>query len=102
MKDTELDDYSRSDYLRDGHPEVLDKVRPAFHRLIGQLRLLSDENAEAQRLTPFAEALGVINEIGGEIETEERETILGAIYDIGRIVGLDVDSEFAETWRGDW
>jgi len=102
MKNPALDEFAQTDYLRDGHPELLDQVRPAFDQLIASLRVLPEQSGREERLAPFAEALAAINEWGDEIETEERETILGAIYDLGEIVGLDRDSEFAEAWRGDW
>lgn len=102
MRAVELDYFGKTNYLCDGSPDVLDNLRPIFDQLIDRLRLLPEGCGEAELLVPFAETLTAINKMGDEIETEERETILCAIYDIGQIVGLDPNSQFAETWRGDW
>jgi hypothetical protein len=102
MKAVELSQFRKTDYLREGHPKILDQLRPAFEKLIDRLSLLNEESSEAERLIPFEELLKTINERGDEIETEERESILGAVYEIGSLVGLDPQTQFAEAWRGDW
>jgi hypothetical protein len=63
---------------------------------------LPEECEEKELSVLFHDALMAINEMADEIETEERETILGAIYAIGQIVGLDPSTQYAEAWRGDW
>lgn len=102
MNNAALDAYEHTDYLSEGYPEVLDEARPAFKQLFQRLRALPDDAPMAERLKPFEEALRAINEVEEDIETVERETILGAIYEIGSLVGLDPESQFAEAWRGDW
>lgn len=102
MNNSALDAFAQTDFLNEGDPSVLDQVRPAFASLLQRLRALPDGATQAERLAPFAEALASINAVENDIETVEREAILGAIYDIGGIVGLAPESEFAEQWRGDW
>ena len=102
MKDRELTDYESTDYLVEGHPSVLEQVRPIVSELLEKLKALPDGSSEQQRLQAFEDALKKINAFENDIETVERETILGAIYHIGSIVGLDPDSQFADRWRGDW
>ncbi|MEW6760550.1 MAG: hypothetical protein AB1437_06975 [Pseudomonadota bacterium] len=70
--------------------------------LVERLEELGPGATENQRLAAFAAAFELINLHEDEIETVERESILKAVYDIGEIVGLDRETEFAEQWRGDW
>jgi hypothetical protein len=56
----------------------------------------------SKKMKSFEKCFIKINHHEEEIETVERETILNAIYEIGTIVGLEPETEFAEQWRGDW
>jgi hypothetical protein len=102
VRNARLTEFEGTDFLRDGHAGVLKKVRPIFGHLLSRLRLLPEASDLREALPLFADAMGAINAVGDQIETEERETILGAIYDIGAILGLPSTSQFAEEWRGDW
>lgn len=97
-----LENYLNGNFLAEGDPELLEKLRPAFVTLINRLKDLGPNAAEEDRLEAFAKAFDLINRHEGEIETVERETILEAIYHIGEIVGLSRETQFAEEWRGDW
>jgi hypothetical protein len=99
---TSLDDILHSNFLPEGDPALLAKVRPAFVRLIQRLMEQGPLASEAELLPAFAEAFDHINQFEDEIETFERETILEAMYDIGAAVGLDRSTEYCELWRGDW
>jgi hypothetical protein len=102
MKKPELSSYKDSDFLSEGYPELLDKIRPLLEELITQLISLPEESSIAERELAFKTCIEGINNYEEEIETVERESILQAIYEIGTIVGLPADTEFAEAWRGDW
>jgi hypothetical protein len=102
MNNAALDAFEQTDYLADGYEEVLDAVRPAFVQLLQDLRALPDSADEQARLRAFSAAFDLINEHEDDIETDERETILGAIYAIGSLVGLPAATQYAEQWRGDW
>ena len=97
-----LDEYLDGKFLIEGDPDLLEKIRPAFINLIDQLRNLDASATDGERFAAFEDAFEIINRYEDEIETVERESILEAIYDIGEIVGLDRQTEFAEEWRGDW
>ncbi|MEB1548920.1 hypothetical protein VDQ94_08410 [Xanthomonas campestris pv. campestris] len=102
MKGVELLNYPLSDALSQGSPSVLDKIRPLLERLIRELASLPDYVAKEVVVTHFKGIIVQINIYESEIETEEREVILGVIYDLGEMVGLYADTAFAEEWRGDW
>ncbi|WP_426788380.1 hypothetical protein [Xanthomonas campestris] len=102
MKRVELLNYPLSDALSQGSPSVLDKIRPLLERLIRELASLPDNVAKEVVVTHFKGIIVQINTYESEIETEEREVILGVIYDLGEMVGLSADTAFAEEWRGDW
>lgn len=102
MKRLELSSYKESDFLVEGYPELLDKIRPLLEELITQLISLPEEPSNNEKELVFKTCIEGINKYEEEIETVERESILQAIYEIGTIVGLSADTEFAETWRGDW
>ena len=102
MNSAELTTFAASDYLVEGNRALLQQVKPAFATLLQRLHALPDSATQAERLAPFEQALVAINAFENDIETVERETILGAIYQIGSIVGLSPQSQFAEAWRGDW
>lgn len=95
-------EYIGGNFLKEGNPELLNKIRPAFENLVARLNELSANATAEQRLSEFSCAVEYINRYENEIETVERETILEAIYSIGEIVGLRRETEFAEEWRGDW
>lgn len=95
-------EYLNTDFLDEGYPELLEKIRPALVGLVNNLDQLGEDASDEQRRAAFAEAFEQINQYEDEIETVERETILDAIYDIGELVGFDRESGFAEEWRGDW
>lgn len=94
--------FATNDFFQEGNRELLDKVRPAFERLVSRLVQLGPYAAEAEKYTAFQEAFNHINKFEDEIETVERETILETMYAIGARVGLRRDTEFCERWRGDW
>lgn len=102
MKSLELARYKTSHYLRDGQAGVIRKIKPLFSKLITDLVALPENTDEEQCLNCFQACLEKVNVFQNEITTVERETILHTIYEIGTIVGLRVDSHFAEKWRGDW
>jgi hypothetical protein len=102
MNDENLDAYKKTNYLKEGHQSILNQLKPIFENLIDSLKLLPEGSDIPARMFPFEVALTNINEFSDEIETEERETILSAIYELGEFVGLTTESEFAEEWRGDW
>jgi len=95
-------EYVSGDFLNEGDPELLKKIRPAFENLATRLNEQGPDATEEQRLLEFSKAFDYINQYEDEIETIERETVLEAIYYIGEIVGLRRETEFAEEWRGDW
>ena len=97
-----LREYLEKNYPVDGDPALLDKLRPIFVALADQLEELKADATLEQRLSAFERAIEAINIYADEIETVEREAILECIYDMGEIVGIDRDSQFAEEWRGDW
>lgn len=97
-----LSNYGDGNFLNEGDPLLLDKIRPEFLKLIAKLHQLGANPNQDQLLETFKETLEVINKYENDIETVEREAILETIYDIGEIVGLDRTTEFAEAWRGDW
>lgn len=97
-----LDALAQGDYLAHGARRVLGRVRPAFEQLLHALRALPANADDTMRLAPFAVAFELINTCQDDIGTVERETILGAIYAIGKLAGLAPESQFAEAWRGDW
>ena len=102
MKHEELKAYEQKDYLSEGHPSLLCEIRPFLSELIAHLISAPEESSKEEVLKHFEICLKNINQYENEIETVEREAILGAIYEIGAIVGLDPESQFAEQWRGDW
>ena len=102
MKEQQLTEYGKINFLDEGDSDTLEAVRPAFINLIEDLRQLPETASEVEKLVPFAKAINSVNQFEEGIETVERETILKAIYAIGEIVGLAPQTEFAEEWRGDW
>jgi hypothetical protein len=102
MKDAELRAYEKTHYLNEGHAFLLQKIRPFFSKMIEELILLPEGSSADQIMKPFEKCLNKLNQYENEIETVERETLLGAIYEISAIVGLDPVSGFSEEWRGDW
>jgi hypothetical protein len=102
MKHAELKAFVSVPFLRDGHEDVLSAIRPAFDKLIADLIDLPDDADLEHRLALFQTCLEAVNQHEVDIETIERETILGTIYSIGDIVGLDEKTQYAERWRGDW
>jgi hypothetical protein len=102
MKNTELQAFSKTRFLQDGHENLLKELRPAFDNLITEFCALPENAGEQQCLKAIEHCFVSINRHENEIETVERETILDAIYPIGAIVGLDESTDYAEQWRGDW
>lgn len=101
-QDVDLMTYSSTDYLQAVHRPLRRKVQPHFTDLITDLATLPAEGSEAQVLALFGTCIEKVNAHGDDIGTSDREALLEAIYDIGAIVGLDPQSQFAERWRGDW
>lgn len=97
-----LREYLEKSYPEDGDPALLDSLRPIFFALADRLEELNADATLEQRLSAFSTAIEAINVYADEIETVEREAILECIYDMGEIVGIARDSQFAEEWRGDW
>ena len=82
-------------FLAEGNPELLECIRPAFVILVTKLKALERDGNVEQRRAAFAEAFACMNQYEDEIETIERETILGTMYEIGELVGFERESEFA-------
>jgi len=82
--------------------EVLRKLRPILSKLVAELVVLPEDSSLEQRLERFKICVCEINRFGDDIMTDEREEILGTIYEIARVVGLEGEGQFAERWRGDW
>lgn len=102
MNEQQLNEFRKTAYLKHGHKEVLDNIRPSFERLFDDLIALPERAEEDAKLAAISDCFDSINEFEEDIETVERETILEAIYAVGSIVGLDQDTEYAEQYRGDW
>lgn len=102
MKYAELKAYENKNYLSECNHSLSRKIRPFFSDLIAHLISLPEKSSIEQRLNLFENCIRNINKYENDIETVEREEILGAIYEIGTIVNLDSESRFAEQWRGDW
>jgi hypothetical protein len=81
---------------------LLKDLKPVFARLLQELIYLPDGANADSILTPFKVAVEAINAFASDIETVERECLLGLIYEIGALVGIPANEQFAEEWRGDW
>lgn len=82
--------------------EVARNVRPHLEKLRADLEALPAVRSSAAALKLFEGCVRAINRYESDIETEEREAILDELYELGATVGLDPDSKFVESWRGDW
>jgi hypothetical protein len=102
MKLQQINDFRQTKYLKAGHGELLEGVRPAFERLFSDLIALPDSADRNEKLSVISKCFESINEFENDIETVERESILDAIYSVGSIIGLDATTEYAEQFRGDW
>ncbi|MHA6578555.1 hypothetical protein [Pseudomonas yamanorum] len=102
MRKEELEDYQKYRLTLDGEESLIDKISPILKKLIQCLLDLPVNESKSNILNCFKKCMLSINDFEDEIETVERESILEAFYDLGKIVGLDAASEFAEAWRGDW
>ncbi len=91
-----------ADRWRETRPTVARKVRPLLRQLGEELKVLPAKSSTDVKLKVFERCVRKINRHESKIETEEREAILGEIYELGASVGLDPTSEFAERWRGEW
>ncbi len=81
---------------------VLADLRPIFRDLLDELQAMDASASRAQVLNAFRTAILRVNDHANDIETIEREAILGIVYEIGVLAGLPADGQFAEEWRGDW
>jgi hypothetical protein len=102
MRNAALLEFSRQNYLSDGHAHVLTRARPFFDALISDLSALGDGATVAQRREPFRRCVEALNGMGDDIETVERECFCEALYALGDIVDLERKSQFVDDWRGDW
>ena len=102
MKRAELEAYPLGARLDADESPLLQDLRPVFVDLVSTLATLDDSATREQILGAFEAAVLRVNEFEEEIETVEREAILGIVYELGEIVGLETESQFAEAWRGDW
>ena len=102
MKQSNLKAYPLDHRLTQESSPVLSDLRPVFRDLLDELQALDELAPRAQVLNAFHTAMLRVNDHADDIETIEREAILGVVYEIGVLAGLPADSQFAEEWRGDW
>jgi hypothetical protein len=102
MKNKELQDFQIHHLNLEGEKKLIAKIKRLLEALISELQQLPENTNQSTLLENFKKCILNINYFEDEIETVERESIFENIYAIGKIVGLDPTSEYAEEWRGDW
>jgi len=88
---SELRKYAATDYLDGGLDEPTAQARPIFKKLLRKLMRLEPDDPIESKLPLLEECVLELNKIYS-IETVERDIFMGAVEDIGVIVGLDQPS----------
>ena len=86
-----LREYAASGYLDGGLREPTALARPIFKKLIRNLMALGPDDPLESKMAHLEECVLGLNKIYS-IETVERDIFMGAVEDIGVIVGLDQPS----------
>lgn len=102
MKNKELQDFQKHHLNLEGEKKLITKITRLLEALISELQQLPEKTNQSTILEHFKKCILNINYFENEIETIERESIFEHIYTLGKIVGLDPTSEYADEWRGDW
>ncbi|HTC92985.1 MAG TPA: hypothetical protein VK699_05985 [Terriglobales bacterium] len=99
MHSTELSTFRLSKYLHEVDDQVLQWARPIFDLLINTLIAMPESSSENEKLRCFEVCVNALNEFELDIDTIRREDFCDALYEIGKIVGLDPKTDYVDKWR---
>jgi len=86
----------------EGDEGCLAKLMPILVVLVDELVEIPCSQYGRAVLPVFKKSMLRINEVGASIETVERDSLLGVLYNLGELVGISRESYYLEEWRGDW
>lgn len=105
MKKDELNKLNFKDFL----PIVYEEIEPYLIKELNRLRVelisLPINSSTQEILSKFENSVNNLNQINrnerieNRIDTEEREGLCEALCTLGRIVGLEEDTEYLDEWR---